>query len=249
MRLRTTSSDAILGSSGFEEMKASQKGLLLLLLMLASAAIAFFTKPVRIVVGAADRMDYEFIIPQRFGSWRIQTGNSIGVVNPQMKANLDRLYSQIVTRTYQDSLSGKTIMLSVAYGEEQNKQSQVHTPEACYPAQGFEIVSSRKGMMQTSMGAIPVKRVLAKASNRSEPITYWIRLGDSVVRGTFEQKIKTIQLGISGKVSDGLLFRVSSIGGDVEQAYQLQDKFVQELINATAPEFRRLLIGSNLAAE
>mgnify|MGYP000496771242 CR=1 FL=1 len=60
---------------------------------------------------------------------------------------LARLYSQVVSRVYLDSTTGKTVMLSLAYGEEQNKQSQVHLPEVCYPAQGF--VDGRHGIVKT----------------------------------------------------------------------------------------------------
>lgn len=220
----------------------------MLTLMLAAAAAALAMKPVRVVADATQRMDYELVIPQQFGSWRVLPTNRGSIVNPQAAANLERLYAQIVTRTYADTLTGKTVMLSVAYGEEQNKQSQVHLPEVCYPAQGFEITNSKSDTIQTSVGLLPVKRVLAKAGARSEPITYWIRLGNSIVRGNFEQKVMTVRQGLAGQVSDGLLFRISSLDTDTEKAYQLQDKFAQALINATQPQFRHLLIGNTLSA-
>lgn len=228
-------------------MKLPIKIAALLVLMLTTAAIAVAIKPIRVLPNASERMDYELVIPQQFGSWRALPANSGGIVNPQTEAKLAQLYSQIVSRTYVDTLTGKSVMLSVAYGEEQNKQSQVHLPEVCYPAQGFQIAKGSNDTLQTSAGAIPIKRIVATAGTRTEPITYWIRLGNSVVRGSYEQKIMTVKQGLVGEVTDGLLFRVSSIDSDTAQAYQIQDKFAQELVNATQPQFRHLLIGKKLA--
>jgi EpsI family protein len=230
-------------------MKRSIKSIFLLMLMLISAAIALAIKPEPMQLNASQRMDYEYIIPKEFGSWRMLPANSISIVNPQTAANLERLYSQVVTRTYVEALTGKVVMLSVAYGEEQNKQSQVHLPEVCYPAQGFQIISNKNDLLQTSVGAIPVKRVLAKSGTRVEPITYWVRLGNSIVLSRFEQKIMTIKQGLTGQESDGLLFRISTIESDSDNAYQLQDKFVKELLNATKSEFRRLLVGNTNATK
>ena len=77
---------------------------------------------------------------------------------------------------YQDQVTGKAIMLSLAYGEEQSKQSQVHLPEVCYPAQGSASSTARRRTSETPVGAIPVKRLEARLGNRNEPITYWIRI-------------------------------------------------------------------------
>lgn len=211
--------------------------------MLASAAGAVILKPVPIKIDPSQRVDYEAIIPERFGTWTVLPANMGAVVNPQAQAELDRLYSQIVSRVYIDATTGKTIMLSVAYGEEQNKQSQVHLPEVCYPAQGFQMRGARNDELAYAQGNLPVKRLEASLGSRHEPITYWIRIGDHLVRGGLEQKITTIREGFAGRVADGILFRVSSIDQDVTQAYALQDRFVTQLLEAVDPSVLHLLIG------
>jgi len=194
----------------------------------------------------SQRVDYEKIIPTEFGSWRVLPANMGAVVNPQAQEALSRLYSQIVSRVYLDAQTGKTVMLSVAYGEEQNKQSQVHLPEVCYPAQGFQMQGARYEQLPTPIGNIPIKRLEANLGNRHEPITYWIRLGDNVVRGGLEQKLATIREGFAGRVADGLLFRISSIDTEVDRAYRLHDKFIEDMLTATPPDTRHLLIGRNV---
>lgn len=118
-------------------MPIARRNFTLGLLMLSSASAAMVFKPRASVPDPAQRVDYEKLVPSAFGTWRaVQTGVA-SVVNPQQQAVLDKLYSQIVSRVYVDSITGKMVMLSLAYGERQDKQSQVHLPEVCYPAQGF----------------------------------------------------------------------------------------------------------------
>lgn len=218
-------------------------GLLILVLMFAAAASAIAMKPVRVALDSADRVDYESIIPRSFGTWSMLPADITSVVNPQQQEVLDRIYSQIISRAYRDSQTGRVVMLAIAYGEEQSKQSQVHFPEICYPAQGFQIVRSSKDELRIQEDAIPVTRLVASLDARNEPITYWIRLGKRVVRGNLEQKIATVQEGLAGRISDGLLFRVSSIDNDTIKAYRLHDRFAADLLQAMSPDSRRLLIG------
>lgn len=224
-------------------MQLARRNFLLSGLMLGSAATAVVLTPTVVKPDPSQRVDYEKIIPTQFGNWRVLPASMGAVVNPQAQEALDRLYSQIVSRVYQDAQTGKTVMLSVAYGEEQNKQSQVHLPEVCYPAQGFQLRGARLELLPTPIGDIPIKRLEASLGARHEPITYWIRLGDNVVRGGLEQKLVTIREGFAGRVADGLLFRISSIDSEVDNAYRLQDRFIQELLTATPPSTRHLLIG------
>lgn len=218
-------------------------GLLILALMFAAAASAIAMKPERMAPDPADRVDYENLIPRTFGTWSMLPADITSVVNPQQQEVLDRIYSQIISRAYRDSQTGQIIMLAVAYGEEQSKQSQVHFPEVCYPAQGFQIAKSAKDELTIQENIIPVTRLVATSEERNEPITYWIRLGKKVVRGNLEQKITTIREGLAGRVSDGLLFRVSSISKENAKAYQLHDRFAADLLQAIPPDSRYLLIG------
>jgi EpsI family protein len=224
-------------------MQLARRNFLLSGLMLGSAATALALKPKAISIDPANRVDYEAVIPKAFGTWSLLPANVGGVINPQAQEALDRLYSQIVSRVYRDSETGRTVMLSVAYGEEQNKQSQVHLPEVCYPAQGFQMRHSRNDQLVAQGTEIPIKRLEASLGNRNEPITYWIRIGDQLVRGGLEQKLTTIREGFAGRVADGILFRVSSIDQDAQQAYKLQDRFIEQLLLATDPSMRHMLIG------
>jgi EpsI family protein len=134
-------------------------------------------------------------------------------------------------------------MLSIAYGVEQNKQSQVHRPDVCYPAQGFKVRNEGQIKMQTQYATIPVLRLIATQGNRIEPISYWIRVGDDLASGWVGQKIAVVKQGLRGNVADGLLFRVSSIDADTENAFPIQEQFIKDLLATVSEVDRPFLVG------
>jgi EpsI family protein len=224
-------------------MTASVKGAFLLVAMLLAVSLSSVLQPSQTGIDSTTIADLRTAIPRNFGSWTEVAVESLAIVNPQQQETLDRIYSQVVERSYQDSQTGRVVMLSLAYGGVQSKQSQVHRPEVCYPAQGFQIETSRKGVVATSLGEIPVQRLFARLGPRSEPITYWIRIGDRLARDWFEQKLAVVSRGLSGQVADGLLVRVSNIDGDLSASYALHDRFVADLLAALSPDMRKMLLG------
>jgi EpsI family protein len=171
----------------------------------------------------------EQAVPTRFGDWtQVDTGG--GVVDPQIQDELKRIYTQTLARTYVNG-KGEQVMLSIAYGKDQSDTTQVHYPEICYPAQGFQVLSNRVATLATPSGIIPVRRLeTSLEAQRYEPVTYWTTVGDVVVVSRMEKKLAEMRYGFHGEIPDGLLFRVSSINRDTAGAFQLQDSFVQALV-------------------
>lgn len=219
---------------------------LAMILMLGAAGLSTALKPVRVPVPEAARPNYEQVIPKQFGTWKQVDDSAITMVNAEQKEVLDSIYSQIVSRRYLDSQTGKVVMLAVAYGEEQTKRSQVHLPEICYPAQGFMIMGKKRQAFTIPNATIPVLALDTVSGLRHEQVSYWIRVGEKIATGALEQKIATIKEGFAGRVADGMLFRVSSIDPDSQEAHQLQQRFVADLLLNVSPADRRLLIGNQL---
>lgn len=198
-------------------------------LMTSAAAIATVMTPTRRIVDTLPKLDIEAAIPQRFGDWQIDARSGGGVVNPQQTELLNQLYSQIVTRTYVNS-EGYRIMLSIAYGEDQRDSNQLHYPEVCYPAQGFQVTSNSGGELSLKNTTIPIRRLESHLSKqRFEPITYWTTIGTSVITNKTEKKIAEMRYGFRGLIPDGLLFRVSSIDNNSDKAFKAQERFIYDL--------------------
>ena len=165
------------------------------------------------------------------------------IANPEQEALLNKIYSQTLSRTYINSRNER-VMLSIAYGGEQSDSMAVHKPEVCYPAQGFQILKNPSiSTFATEEGSIPVKRLVATQGPRIEPITYWMTVGDKVAVSGLKWKLQQMKYGLTGKIPDGLLFRVSSIQADDAKAYKIQDDFTREMLKAMKPKERERIIG------
>lgn len=215
----------------------------LLALMALAAAAAWALAPTERMADGRGKLELEQAIPSAFGEWRVSPLVVPLTVAPDVQAELDKIYDQILSRTYVNG-RGDAVMLSIAYGGTQNRSMQVHRPEVCYPAQGFQIGDVEKGSLRAGAQELPVMRLLARQGARTEPITYWIRIGDRVVRGNVEVGLARLAYGLGGRVPDGLLVRVSTISRDIDRAYKVQNDFAAALLAALPPDTRSLLVGA-----
>lgn len=210
------------------------------LLMFSSAVLAFVLTPTQQQFD--ETLNLEALLPRSFGGWKIDPKVTPVTVSPEVRAQLEKIYSQTVSRTYIND-AGERVMLSIAYGGDQSRSLQVHRPEVCYVSQGFGIRDIVKGQLAIAQQNIPVMRLVAFQGPRVEPITYWVRIGDRTVRGNLEQGLARVAYGLSGRIPDGLLFRVSTIGTDSGRSFAVQDKFVGDLLSAIPPDKRGVLLG------
>lgn len=211
--------------------------------MAITAGAAATLKPTKYLADTRAELKIEPSLPNEFGDWKLVPTVSGGVVNPQQNQLLNILYSEIINRTYVNS-AGYRVMLSIAYGKNQNDSMQVHKPEICYPAQGFQLKSNVQGALNTDFGVMPVRRIeTIYGTQRHEPVTYWTTLGDHAVKNGIDKKMKEIEYALEGVVPDGLLFRVSSIDPDTSRAYQSHDAFANEMSRAIEDSLRRRLFG------
>lgn len=213
------------------------------LLMLLSGALTMALTPTNKIADQQEKFDLETLIPPKFGDWKIDESIIPVQVDPEIQSKLDKIYNQTLARTYVNSY-GERIMLSVAYGGDQNDNLAIHKPEVCYYAQGFEVMRTYADELLTQFGTLPIKRVMAIKGNRNEPITYWVTIGDKAVLPGIEEKLQKLRYGLTGNVPDGMLVRVSSINSDKEKAYQLQTIFIQDLLSTVSVKDRTRLIGT-----
>lgn len=213
------------------------------MLMVIASASAIALRPSTKLADERPPVDLKAMIPAHFGDWHEEQQTAAYVVNPQQSEVINEIYADTLNRTYRDAKTGQAIMLSVAYGLVQNKQSQVHRPDVCYPAQGFKINRSEKQTIKTPFGLVPVRRLVTQLGTRLEPLTYWIRVGNRLADGWLEQKYAIVIEGLAGQVPDGLIFRVSSINPDASASFAQQDHFITDLLGSLSTANRRFLLG------
>ena len=222
--------------------KLSITAVIAAVLMSITAASANYVRPTHHFSDTRGNRKLEQIVPVKFGNWQQQnlTGN---IVNPQQQQLLDELYSEQVNRTYVSD-QGYRIMLSIAYGKNQNDSFQVHLPEICYPAQGFQVTAINRTTIATDFGDIPAKQLRTTyQSQRIEPVTYWTTIGNHAVKSGTDKKLKEIAYAMDGQIADGLLFRVSSIDPDLPRAYEMQKQFISSMLASLSAEDRLRMAG------
>jgi EpsI family protein len=224
-------------------MKLLHRNFILLLVMLLAAYLALILRPTHRIADDGPKVNLEAMIPKQFGDWQEDKTIIPVQVSPDVKQQLDKLYSQILSRTYVNS-SGQRVMLSMSYGGNQGSdEMQVHRPEYCYVAQGFELKKISDEFLTVPPSKIAVRRLEATQGARVEPITYWITIGDKATLPGVSRKIAQLKYGLTGNVPDGMLVRVSSLSSDRNKAYQLQNIFINELLNAVTPTTKVKLTG------
>ena len=223
-------------------MNSTKIAIALAIVMGAASVGAYVARPNVKNADVGPKISLEAMIPQQFGDWREEPQKAGQIVNPQTQQLLDKLYSQILTRTYVHA-DGYRIMLSLAYGSDQRGSLQAHKPEVCYPAQGFKLHSTVSMPLSTPAGIIATQRLFTSMGPRKEPVTYWFTVGDKVVQGKMQKRLVDLAYGLTGRIPDGLLFRVSSIDENQGRANGYHDQFVNQLLSSVPAKDRVRLSG------
>ena len=212
--------------------------------MAATSALTGALTPRVKVAEMQDRFNLDTMIPPAFADWTVDASIVPLKADPERQSVLERIYDQTLSRTYVNK-QGQRVMLSIAYGGDQSRALQLHLPEVCYVAQGFDMLKTGDGTLATRFGAVPVKRLVARQNTRNEPITYWVTVGDKAIKSGIQQKIQRLAYGLSGKIPDGMLVRVSTIQNSESDAYRVQDRFVVQMLDVLDAKDRARLLGSS----
>lgn len=220
----------------------ARRAALMAALMGAASLLGAAMIPTRHMADRRGAFSLAEAVPARFNGWVLDPIPRGIVVNPQTEALLRRLYTETLERVYVRG-PGERIMLSIAYGADQSDVSlQMHYPEVCYPAQGFQLERKREDGLDLPFGRLPVRRLETVFSTiRHEPVTYWTVIGDELTMSALDKRLAEIRHGLRGEIVDGMLVRVSSISTDTDEAFALQDQFIRDLLSSVTPQARQRL--------
>jgi EpsI family protein len=223
-------------------MRFTTKTIALLALMVLSAALGAALRPRIYLSDERPPINLAAMVPTAFGDWREELNLGAQVVNPQQRDLLEKIYSQTLSRTYINR-QGYRVMLSIAYGKNQSDSLQLHKPEICYPAQGFTLLATQRGVLDLLGKPIAATRLNTNLGQRVEPITYWTMVGDHVITTGTNKKTVELRYALQNRIPDGMLVRVSSIDRDTAHAYTLQNQFATAMVAAISPDNRKRFAG------
>jgi EpsI family protein len=216
----------------------SRREILAGLAMLGAAGIAAARKPdVKLNYLGNNKLDQ--ILPPQIGGWKFVSTSGL-VVPPKDQLAL-AIYSQTLTRVYTDGKS--MIMLLVAYSASETGFLQVHRPEFCYKAAGFEL--SDFAHHDVHLGpekSFRVNTLSATREDGGEKLLYWTRIGNHVPLSWAEQKLVFAEDNFRRLIPDAALIRVSTPLADGDAALGNLDRFVRAMLATIDPAFRRVLV-------
>jgi EpsI family protein len=188
------------------------------------------------------------VVPASFGVWTSQDMSDPLAINGEGTLSA-KLYNELVVRQYANPTSESAITMLLAYGGRQSDELQLHRPEVCYPAFGYDLMRNEPISLPVGGTAVlPARRLVAEQGDVRESIIYWSRMGELLPQDGGEQRKARLEIAMQGIIPDGLLSRFSIVGLDPNQDWATIGAFVTELIAAIEPDMRKVLIGSQRAA-
>lgn len=224
-----------------------RRELLLGLPLLAAAGGAFALTP-RNRLNLLNGKELEKLVPLSFAGWHVTPSNAVILPETQEGSLADQLYSQTVSRLYL-SETDLPVMMVIAYGDTQSDQLQLHRPEVCYTAVGFEISDSSVVKLPVAPPSVlPARQLVATSNDRVEPILYWTRIGDYLPASGNEQRLLKLRTEMNGYVADGVLVRLSTVAEPTPETFAALQRFAKAMLEATNPAGLPALVGRPLAA-
>ena len=180
------------------------------------------------------------ILPEKLGKWTFVS--SSGLVVPPEDQLSQALYSQLLTRVYTTE-SGAPIMLLVAQSASQTGILQIHRPEFCYTAGGYDLSPSTPHAVNLGRSTLPALSISASILGKTEQIVYWTRIGEHLPLSWRQQRMAVAMDNLRGIIPDAVMVRVSTYGNDKAAALADVDDFIRAMIGSVAPQVRRVFIG------
>ena len=226
-------------------MKSQRRtALAVLALSAAAAAGAVAMVPRRSAIDSQPPISLDTMIPLAFAGWRLDPRVLPLLPSAELQKVIEESYDQTLARTYVNA-EGYQVMLSIAYGGRRNQGMDIHRPEICYPSQGLALRRDTvEGKLLIDSQVLPIRRLVAGAGERNEPISYWLVIGKNIASFGYGHRIALLKYGLTGRVPDGMLVRVSSIDRNEGRSFGMQDEFVRQLLGAVSPSTRERLLGA-----
>lgn len=186
-------------------------------------------------------VDLDAVLPDAVGSRRADEATD-AILLPDENLASDEYDQLAVKRYFAPGLLPVTMV--AAYGAAQSYATQLHRPELCYPASGFDISAPRSVAVPIGDGIIPARAISARRGRRTDAILYWTRIGDAFPVGTWSQRWTIVENALGGITADGMLVRLSFDDLTVENWEAALSEFASALFDAGGPEAKRLLFGT-----
>lgn len=153
-----------------------------------------------------DRIEFAYF-PQRIGDW---TGVST-TLEPEVEEVLGA--DDYLLMTFTSPNEAAPVSLFSAYYEKQNEGEGIHSPQACLPGGGWEIVEfgpKTVDMTEAGYGVFEVNRVVIEKDGERQLVYYWFEQRGERFTNDVEAKISLVVDGIKVGRTDGAIIRLTT---------------------------------------
>jgi EpsI family protein len=120
------------------------------------------------------------------------------------------------------------ITSQIAFNSKEQSDTQVLRAEACFAASGCPIRWARSARLDLATMSLSGRELLADRGGWREGILYWTRVGYTPPSWAQQRLTMAVQ-NLKGAVSDGALFRVSTIEGMDNSRSEAIKEFIAEV--------------------
>jgi exosortase D (VPLPA-CTERM-specific) len=187
------------------------------------------------LVGLSDR---EEIVPMRpsLSTFPLKVGEWRGDEQAIEQVYLDQLkLSDYLMARYRRPADVAGVEFYIAYYESQRKEASVHSPKACLPGGGWEIVDSRV-MAIADIGpdseSLNVNRTLIRLGESRQLVYYWFRQRDRNLTNEYLVKWYIFWDALTRNRTDGSLVRLVTVvpeATDVSEADERMQAFLRDI--------------------
>jgi EpsI family protein len=220
--------------NSFTEPQSDRRKFLIGALFCGAAGLAAWRSPT-IHLDRLGRQKLDDLVPKQIGNWKFVADS--GLVVPPNDPLLNALYSQQLTRVYSDG-SNPPVMLLMAQSGSQTGFLQVHRPDFCYRASGYQISPVSPHPIDLGSQILPASMMDATSGGPVEHVVFWTRIGDRTPTSWTAQKLAVAEQNLRGIIPDAILIRLSVISSDGSAARAAIDAFVRQMLDAI-PATRR----------
>jgi EpsI family protein len=222
----------------FTQPRTDRRKFLTGLLFGSAAGIAYLRRP-RIKLDYLGNDKLEALVPMTIGRWNYVKASGLVVPPDDPLENL--IYAQVLTRMYWDGVN-PPVMLLMAQNGSQTGFLQIHRPEVCYTAAGYQISRITPHPLSVGGRIVPANQMDATNGGPTEHVVYWTRVGNQIPPNWRDQKLAVAEQNLRGVIPDAILVRVSTINDNSSAALDSIDQFVSAMLQSIRPDRRAVLI-------
>lgn len=179
-----------------------------------------------------------YAFPVTFGAW---TGTDLTENIELLKSWLGTQF--ITFRNYQNGANGKVVTLYIAYYPDLDSADMAHSPEVCYPGQGWEVTGSDDTDIFLSGKRVSVKRMMIRKDSVDELVYSWWQTKDTIIAGNSRYHLFQLLNKISRRDTASLWVRVSTVSergvGGSDHGKDVLTPFCSDISSLLANYFRQ----------